>query len=75
MTDSPFDTQASVNATINRFPESIAVFKSFGVDACCGGASSLTDAARKADIGIDDLMVALEEAIPRDETEAGLGNP
>ena len=63
MTDTPFDAQLSVNTIISRFPESLAAFNALGVDTCCGGASSLADAARDAGISLDDLVAAVEGAI------------
>ena len=61
--DTRFDANLSVNATIRRFPESVAVFNELGVDACCGGASSLAEAAIDAGITLETLVAALEKAV------------
>ena len=62
--DKRFDANMSVNTTIQRFPGSIAVFNELGVDACCGGASSLAEAALEAGITLQTLVDALEAAVP-----------
>ena len=36
----------TVNDILARFPETISIFNDFGIDACCGGAVSLRDAAK-----------------------------
>jgi iron-sulfur cluster repair protein YtfE (RIC family) len=59
-----FDAGMSVNTTIRRFPESVAVFNQLGVDACCGGANSLAEAALEAGITLETLVAALEAAVP-----------
>ncbi len=61
--DKRFDANMSVNTTIRRFPESIAVFNNLGVDACCGGASSLAEAALEAGITFETLIAALESGV------------
>jgi iron-sulfur cluster repair protein YtfE (RIC family) len=60
--DTKFDANMTVNTTIRRFPESIAVFNQLGVDACCGGANSLAEAALEAGITLEQLIAALENA-------------
>jgi len=37
--------QMSVNETIRRFPATVAVFNRYGIDACCGGAAPVAEAA------------------------------
>lgn len=49
----------SVNDVIARFPDTIAVFNAFGIDACCGGAESVTDAARRDGADPEALVTAL----------------
>lgn len=57
------DPTCSVNEVLRRHPATAAVFNSFGVDACCGGASSLTDAALRDGADPDALYAALEAAV------------
>jgi iron-sulfur cluster repair protein YtfE (RIC family) len=57
--------ELSVNETIHRHPRSVQVFNRFGVDACCGGASSLAEAAARDGVSLAELMDALrQEAAP-----------
>ena len=52
----------SVNETLLRHPNTVAVFNAFGVDACCGGAASLARAAIEVDVPLDELLDALNAA-------------
>ncbi len=70
MTETHLDIGSSVNDVIKLHPDSIAVFNVFGVDACCGGAASLEDAARSVGADPAALMEALQRAIG-DTVEAG----
>ncbi len=63
------DPTATVDQTIARHPQTIAVFNRFGLDTCCGGGAPILEAARRD--GAD--PVALLEAL-RDAT-AGERNP
>jgi regulator of cell morphogenesis and NO signaling len=49
----------TVNETIRRYPRTVEVFRRFGVDACCGGASPIVEAAARADVDVVTLMRAL----------------
>ena len=57
------DPALSVNDVLLRHPETMAVFNAFGVDACCGGAAALPDAARTAGLEPATLLDALESVI------------
>lgn len=37
--------QMTVNETIRRFPATVEIFNRYGIDACCGGAASVAEAA------------------------------
>jgi iron-sulfur cluster repair protein YtfE (RIC family) len=52
-----------VNAVLTIFPSTIPVFNRFGLDTCCGGALSVADAARAADVDAETLCSALADAI------------
>jgi len=43
-------------------PSSIRVFEALGIDYCCGGKRSLTDACSRADIDIDKALAMLAQA-------------
>lgn len=49
----------SVNDAIRLYPETIAVFNDFGIDACCGGAVPIAEAARRDGADLDELLAAL----------------
>lgn len=57
-----FAPDMTVNDAIALEPASIAVFNELGVDACCGGALALDDAAREAGIEPESLLWALSLA-------------
>ena len=62
MNDTILDAEWSVNETIRRFPATVTVFNEFGVDACCGGAATLREAALEAGIPLGQLLAALEHS-------------
>jgi iron-sulfur cluster repair protein YtfE (RIC family) len=49
----------SVNAVIQAFPATVAVFNEFGIDACCGGAAPIREAAIRDGANPDMLLEAL----------------
>ena len=53
----------TVNDVLQRFPETVSVFNSFGIDACCGGAASLEEAAHRDGADLVALLDALEAAL------------
>lgn len=53
----------TVNDVLHCHPETMRVFNAFGVDACCGGAQPLREAAHAAEILPDELLFAVESAI------------
>lgn len=64
-------TSASiVNETLRQFPVTTGVFNQFGIDACCGGAASISDAATRDGADPDELLNALNRAIGAQENRA-----
>jgi len=61
-TDPSRDLDRTVNATLLQFPSTMPVFKAFGIDACCGGALTLRDAAARHGVDTDSLLRALHAA-------------
>ena len=61
----------TVNETIRRFPETVAIFKAFGIDSCCGGAKTVTEAAALHGIDTAMLLEILEEAARGEPVDAG----
>lgn len=60
-----FDTSATINEIVARYPQTIPVFNRFGLDICCGGGVSLRDAAQRDGAVIADLLSALDAALER----------
>ena len=52
----------TVNEAIRLHPGSVAVFNEFGVDACCGGAATIAEAAARDGAPLGELLRALEGA-------------
>ncbi|HEY7897456.1 MAG TPA: DUF542 domain-containing protein [Gemmatimonadaceae bacterium] len=52
-----------VNQTLREYPSTTAVFNKFGIDACCGGAASISDAAVRDGADPQELLKALTLAI------------
>jgi len=53
----------TVNEAIRRFPATVAVFNDFGIDACCGGAVSIAEAAERDGVDAATLLEALERVV------------
>ena len=60
---SAIDPTATVNEILVTFPSTVSVFNQFGIDACCGGAASLSEAARRDGADADRLIEALDAII------------
>ncbi len=52
-----------VNEVIRSHPATIAVFNTFGIDSCCGGAASIHDAAIRDGAEPEALLGALNKAL------------
>jgi iron-sulfur cluster repair protein YtfE (RIC family) len=65
-THQDIDATAIVNDVLRRYPTTVRVFNTFGIDACCGSGVSLAAAAARdgADLGalLDALRCAIREA-------------
>lgn len=61
MPQTAFDSNLTVNDAVARYPGTVAVFNEFGIDACCGGAATIVEAALRD--GAD--PAALAEAVHR----------
>ena len=53
--------EMTVNQAIERFPLTVAVFNRFGIDACCGGARTLAEAAGRHGVPLAELLEALRQ--------------
>lgn len=59
-TTTVIDPAWSVNETLLRVPQSVRVFNTVGIDACCGGSDSLVVAAANASVPFESLLEMLE---------------
>lgn len=55
------DPAWTVHELVRSRPETVAVFQSYGIDTCCGGTRTLTEAAKLAGLDAATLLHALEE--------------
>lgn len=68
------DRTCTVNQLLMDHPVVISTLNEFGVDACCGGASTLEETARNDGIDLDSLLGALERAIATEGSPADVGS-
>jgi regulator of cell morphogenesis and NO signaling len=52
-----------VNLTLKQYPQTTSVFNQFGIDSCCGGATSISEAAARDGADPQALLDALNLAI------------
>ena len=62
------DTAATVNEILAKHPAAVSAFNTFGIDACCGGDASVSEAARRDGADLDALIAALDAIIDRPRT-------
>jgi len=55
--------ELTVNEALFAAPETAEIFNRLGVDTCCGGTLTLTEAARAAGITPEALRAAVEPAL------------
>ncbi len=48
-----------INEVIKRYPDTIAIFNRFRVDACCGGGQAIKVTATRDGVDVPALMAAL----------------
>ena len=65
-TTSTFDLSMTVNEAVARHPRTVAVFNEFGIDACCGGAATVPEAARRDGADPDALVDAVRRIVEED---------
>ena len=56
---SQIDPTLSVNEFVRRYPAALPVLSTLGIDSCCGGAKTLSDAAATAGITVDALLASV----------------
>ena len=65
---SRIDPSWSLNEVLRRQPNTAVVLNAFGLDACCGGARSLADAAAEDGVDLDALLAALESSLEEEDS-------
>lgn len=60
---SPIDPSWTINELLRREPSSAPVLNAFGVDTCCGGGETITEAAVNAGLDAAELIGALSDAL------------
>ncbi|MEX0908508.1 MAG: DUF542 domain-containing protein [Gemmatimonadaceae bacterium] len=55
------DPAWTVHELVHFHPEVAAVLRSYGIDTCCGGSRTLTEAAKVAGLDVATLLRALEQ--------------
>jgi len=60
--DKPIRKNMVVNDVIQRYPKTIGVFNRFQIDACCGGARTIEEAASADGADLDKLLGELDAA-------------
>ncbi len=63
----PRNEEATVNQIIAQRPETVEVFNRFGIDACCGGAVPVSEAARRDGADPEALWKALLQILGGEE--------
>lgn len=53
----------TVNEAIHRWPTTVEVFHRHGIDACCGGAARIADAAARHGIDTAALLAEIERSV------------
>ncbi len=56
-------TEATVNELIAAYPATVEVFNRFGIDACCGGAVQVVEAAVRDGADADALLAELRQVL------------
>ena len=68
---SSLDSELTVNEIVARFPETIPVFNSFGLDICCGGGVRVEEAARRDGLDAAEILSALRAIVSGSGTVTG----
>ncbi len=59
------DPHLTIGEIVRRYPATLAVFNAHGLDACCGGALPLAEAAERHGLDLAELLAALVRAAER----------
>ena len=54
--------ERTINEVVQSHPRVLPILNGYGLDTCCGGPLSLSEAARRHNVDLDELLSALERA-------------
>lgn len=72
-----FDASTTLGKIVIDKPNAIGVLTSYGLDFCCGGQQSLTEACAELDVAVNDVLADLtsvDTALPSENGEPVLGS-
>lgn len=61
----PITAESTVNEVVRHYPATVPVFNEFGIDSCCGGATSLAVAADRDGADLSALLARLTAVIAK----------
>jgi len=62
-TAATLDPTLTIKEIVARFPETIPVFRRFGLDTCCGGGVRIEEAAQRDGLDAADVLSAVRQAL------------
>jgi regulator of cell morphogenesis and NO signaling len=62
-TAATLDPTLTIKEIVARFPETIPVFRRFGLDTCCGGGVRIEEAAQRDGLDAADVLAAVRQAL------------
>jgi iron-sulfur cluster repair protein YtfE (RIC family) len=62
-TAATLDPTLTIKEIVVRFPETIPVFRRFGLDTCCGGGVRIEEAAQRDGLDAADVLAAVRQAL------------
>jgi regulator of cell morphogenesis and NO signaling len=62
-TAATLDPTLTILEIVARFPETIPVFRRFGLDTCCGGGVRIEEAAQRDGLDAADVLAAVRQAL------------
>ncbi len=57
------DPTLTIGTLVQRYPATLGVLNTRGLDVCCGGNLALAEAARRHGLDLAELLAALEAAV------------
>jgi iron-sulfur cluster repair protein YtfE (RIC family) len=64
--DSVITADMRINEVIRRYPKTVGIFHALGLDACCGGDKTITDAASAHGLTTEVVLQSLHAELVAD---------